>query len=78
MIHDGAISIGIIVGAAIAVFSLWAFGVFLNPSLDRDKDCIIVTEHGTVLYDPVGGEDDGLVYCPTGEISSSLTGKVHK
>lgn len=39
-------------------------------------NCVIISEYGTVLYDPVYGEDDGAIYCPTGGVSVSQLGKV--
>ncbi len=48
----------------------------IPPTVESDG-CIIVTDSDTVLYDPNPGEDDGIVYCPTGEVSVSRTGKVY-
>jgi len=33
----------------------------------QDAGCIVVTPYDTVLYDPVLGEDTGVIYCPTGQ-----------
>ena len=68
------------IGAGFASFALLILqmvgGVYDEPSIERTDDCIIVAESGTVISDPEPGEDDGLVYCPTGELSNSQLGKV--
>lgn len=37
-----------------------------EPTTD-DADCVIITPYGTVLYDPVVGEDTGTLYCEVAE-----------
>lgn len=62
----------------VALTLLLIFGdAFSGPSI-HDGDCIIVTAEGDILHDPRPGEDDGLVYCPTGEVSVSQIGDVVK
>lgn len=39
------------------------FGYATSPQL-HEASCIIVSPQGTVLEEPVLGEDDGTVYCP--------------
>jgi hypothetical protein len=69
-------------GCIVAAFAFLLLSLIVDlgpkPSLDNTDGCVIITEYGTVLHDPVPGEDDGLVYCPTGELSNSQLGKVVK
>ena len=39
------------------------FGYATSPQL-HEAECIIVTEYGRILTEPILGEDDGTVYCP--------------
>ena len=49
--------------AGMVLFGVALMLILSGPS-DATEGCIIVTEYGTVLEDPVPGEDDGQLYCP--------------
>jgi hypothetical protein len=40
-------------------------------STDEGHECVVITVYERVLLHPVPGEDDGALYCPTGEWLSS-------
>lgn len=55
---------------ALALASMAAAAFGLQVMTYDPADCVIISPYGTVLTDPVIGEDTGAVYCPTGEWSN--------
>lgn len=77
--HAPTLALGIIIGGLVSLLVVMLSGATDIPSYSEYEDeCVIIAHNETLLTDPEYGEDDGMVYCPTGEVSVSQLGEVVK